>query len=71
MDRRVGPDGSGDLLQTGHHNFGLGLATGHNGKGASTLTVNTKVLGEGLTQEDAIVALGEEVNGICVLLEVT
>jgi hypothetical protein len=30
MDRRVGPEGSSDLLQAGHHNFCLSLATSYN-----------------------------------------
>ena len=71
VNRRVRVEGTGKGLDTGHNNILLFRVSSHEGDATSTFTVDTEVLGEGLEQHDVVGVLGEESQGVSVLLEVT
>ena len=67
----VGVDGSCDLLDTTHDDVLFGLVASDDGEHASSFTVDTEVLGEGLEEHDVVSVLSEESEGVGVLVEVT
>ena len=71
MDRWVGVDGAGDLLDARVDDVTLGSASSNHGEAAGTLTVKTEVLGERLHKHEVVSVVGEQLESVGVFLEVT
>jgi hypothetical protein len=71
MNRRVGVDRSSDLLDAAHHDGFLLFASSDHRVATSTLTVEAKVLGEGLEEHHVVAVLREELKREAILFEVT
>jgi len=71
VDGRVGVDWSGNLLYAGKNDILLRLASGNNGDATSTLTIETKVLGERLEEHDVVGMLLEKLERVAIFLEIT
>lgn len=71
VNGRVGVEGTGECLNTGHNDLLFGWVSSDKGNAAGTFTVDTEVLGEGLEQHNVVGVFGEESKGVGILLEVT
>jgi hypothetical protein len=71
VNRRVGVDGSGDLLDARVDDVSLSLGSSNNREASSSLTVDTEVLGIRLEEHDVVSVFLEESEGVGISLEVT
>merc|ERR550532_3176802 len=71
MFGRVRVEVPDNYVELGHDTCHLFRSTTNNGEGANALTVQTKVLGEGLRQEDWQTRLGKLTHGVSINLKIT
>jgi len=71
MDRWVGVDGAGDLLDARVDDVTLGSASSNHGEAAGTLSIEAEILSERLHKHEVVSVVGEQLESVGVFLEVT
>mmetsp|Transcript_3330 Transcript_3330/g.4223 ORF Transcript_3330/g.4223 Transcript_3330/m.4223 type:complete len:226 (+) Transcript_3330:99-776(+) len=71
VDRRVRVNRTSNLLDA-RHNLGLLIrVVGNHGEAASTLTIETEVLGKGLEQAESLTVFLEKTEGVSISFQIT